>query len=1073
MGRAVGDSVMILDPGDIAGGRLREAIRARTRLDEGRAVRGLLDDGSFEPEARRRIERVARRLVRAIRRRRGQVGGIESFLHEYGLSNREGVALMCLAEALLRIPDADTADRLIREKIGAAAWERHLGRSESLLVNASTWGLMLTGGVVRLGAGHRDLLGILGRLVARSGEPIIREAVRTAMRIVGRQFVMGRTISEALDRAGDDPASRHSFDMLGEAAMTAADAKRYLERYAEAVRAVGRFGRGAEEAERPSVSVKLSALHPRFEFARGPGMVAEVAGRLGRLAALARGEGIGLTVDAEEAARLEPTLDVVDRVLALPGLKGWDGFGIAVQAYQKRAPAVIDWLAARARRDRRRLDVRLVKGAYWDSEIKLAQEAGLDGYPVYTRKSATDLSYIACARRLLGARDALLPQFATHNAHTIAAVLELAREARCPKGGFEFQRLHGMGEALYGFMAEARKRAEEAGHPVRVYAPVGSHEDLLPYLVRRLLENGANTSFVNRIGDDRAPVARLVADPAERLRGLIADGQPIAHPRIPLPCHLFAPERPNSEGLDLADPRDLRPFAQAVAEVAAADHAAAPIIDGAESGGAAARAVQDPADRRRTVGMVREAQGHDVEAALAATTATAAGWAAEPAVGRALALDRAAARMESDRAALVALAIREGGKTVRDAVAEVREAVDLCRYYAARSRADFAGPRPLPGVTGEDNSLALVGRGVFACISPWNFPLAIFTGQVAAALAAGNAVVAKPAEQTPLIAARAVRHLIAAGVPADALALLPGSGEAVGARLVADGRIAGVAFTGSTETAWAINRALAARDAPIVPFIAETGGQNAMIVDSSALPEQVVRDVVTSAFLSAGQRCSALRVLAIQADVADRILEMLAGAMAELVIGDPGRIVTDVGPIIDADAVVALEDHQRTLGQRARLVARAPLPSSLPPGNWFAPSAWEIGIADIPPREVFGPVLHVLRYRADELDSVLDAVAATGYGLTLGIHSRIEAVWDHVRARLGVGNTYVNRSMIGAVVGSQPFGGERLSGTGPKAGGPHYLPRFAVERSLSINTAAVGGNAALFTALDEREPGEP
>jgi RHH-type proline utilization regulon transcriptional repressor/proline dehydrogenase/delta 1-pyrroline-5-carboxylate dehydrogenase len=975
---------------------------------------------------------------------------------------------MCLAEALLRIPDADTANALIQEKIGGATWERHLGHSDSLLVNASTWGLMLTGGFVRLGAGGRDIFGLLGRAVSRSGEPVIREAVRAAMRILGGQFVMGRTIEEALEAAEGDPRARHSFDMLGEAAMTAADAARYFDRYAAATRAVGKSWHGARVEDAPSVSVKLSALHPRFEFARGPGVVAEVASAVVHLAELARGQGIGVTVDAEEAARLEPTLDVFERVFADAALAGWDGLGIAVQAYQKRAPAVIDWLVALARGAGRRIPVRLVKGAYWDTEIKLAQEAGLDGYPVYTRKAATDLSYLVCARRMFAASGALVPQFATHNAHTVAAVIELAREANCARGAFEFQRLHGMGEALYGFMAEAPSRAAVGGHPVRIYAPVGSHEDLLPYLVRRLLENGANTSFVNRIGDDRAPIGRLIGDPAERMGERLAKGKGAAHPRIPLPADLFGSGRRNSAGIDLNDPRALTALKGLVETAAEQDHAAGPILHGRDAGNGAARRVLSPADLGRVVGTVREADTADVEAALAMAAGAARAWSDTPAEARAETLERAAQRIEDDHAALMALAMLEGGKTVRDAVAEVREAVDLLRYYAACARADFA-PRALPGVTGEENSLALAGRGVFACISPWNFPLAIFTGQVAAALAAGNAVIAKPAEQTPLIAARAVRHLLEAGVPGEVLAFLPGPGESIGARIVGDRRVNGVAFTGSTETAQAINRVLAARDGPIARLIAETGGQNAMIVDSSALPEQVVRDVVTSAFLSAGQRCSALRLLIVQEDVADRMLAMLAGAMAELRIGDPAMIATDVGPVIDADALSMLEDYAAALARNHRVIARVPLPEGLLKGHWFQPVAIDIGLDALPPREVFGPILHVVRYRADDLDRALDAVAATGYGLTLGIHSRLESTWTRVRKRLRVGNTYINRSMIGAAVGSQPFGGEGLSGTGPKAGGPRYLTGFALERTLSVNITAMGGNPALLAALDEDE----
>ncbi|TDI67036.1 MAG: bifunctional proline dehydrogenase/L-glutamate gamma-semialdehyde dehydrogenase PutA [Alphaproteobacteria bacterium] len=1044
-------------------------------MDERRAVRGLLAAGSFTPAARSRIDLGARRLVRAIRRRRKNEAGLESFLAEYSLSTHEGVALMCLAEALLRIPDAATADRLIEEKIGGSAWARHLGQSDSLLVNASTWGLMLTGEVVRLGSAGRDFSDFLGRLIARSGEPVIRQAVRAAVRIIGRQFVMGRTIEEARGRTADAPGLRYSFDMLGEAAMTAGDAERYFQRYAQAIADLeahpgpGNGPGGLHGAD--SLSVKLSALHPRFEFAQAPRAVGEVAERLGDLAQRAAAAGIGLTVDAEEAARLEPTLDVVEAVAARPGLAGWDGLGLCVQAYQRRAPAVIDWLVALAGGGRRRFCLRLVKGAYWDTEIKAAQEAGLDGYPVFTRKSATDLSYLACARKMFAQGDALYPQFATHNAHTVAAVIELASEAGVAKGGFEFQRLHGMGEALYGHMAAAGRHAAEGGHPLRIYAPVGSHQDLLPYLVRRLLENGANTSFVNRINDASAPLARLVGDPAVRLKGLMAAGAPVPHPRICAPRDLFAPERPNSRGLDLADPGDLGPLADAMTSAARRRFEAAPLIGGRAVKEGAPRPVGAPADQSRQVGRVWEARAKDVEAALCATHRAAPDWAAVPAAERAACLDRAADAMEADAPSLVLLLVHEGGKTIADGLAEVREAVDFCRYYAARARADFAEPSILPGITGEENSVALTARGVFACISPWNFPLAIFMGQVSAALAAGNAVIAKPAEQTPLVAQRAVGHLIASGVPAGALALLPGSGQRVGGHLVRDHRVNGVAFTGGTETAARINRALAAREGAIIPLIAETGGLNAMIVDSSALAEQVVGDVLRSAFGSAGQRCSGLRLLVLQDDVADRTLKMLAGAMAELVVGDPARLTTDVGPIIDREARAGLRAYSRALAARARLIARTPLPAGLDRGHWFAPVAYEIGPGDIPQREVFGPVLHVLRFSAKGLDRVLDRVAATGYGLTLGIHSRIEATWARVRARVPAGNVYVNRAMTGAVVGSQPFGGEGLSGTGPKAGGRHYLPRFATERTLSVNTAAAGGNASLFASLEEPGPG--
>jgi RHH-type proline utilization regulon transcriptional repressor/proline dehydrogenase/delta 1-pyrroline-5-carboxylate dehydrogenase len=1035
---------------------LRAAIRDSHLSEESAAVARILDAAALSAEMRQRIVERARRLVAVIRRERVRAGGIDAFLHEYALSSEEGVALMCLAEALLRIPDADTVDRLIRDKIGEANWERHLGHSHSIFVNASTWALMLTGRLLRKEPQEVELRGALRRLVMRSGEPVVRQAVTAAMRILSRQFVIGRTIEEALERA--KPAERrgwrHSYDMLGEAARTAADAARYAEAYDRAIAAVGAAAAGREPAEAPGISVKLSALHPRYEMAQRERVLAEMMPVLGALARHARRVGIGFTIDAEEADRLELSLDVFEALAAAPDLAGWDGLGLAVQAYQKRALPLLDWLADLARRTRRRLMVRLVKGAYWDTEIKRAQERGLASYPVYTRKVATDVSYLACARRLLADGSAFYPQFATHNAHTLAAVFEMAG----PRRDYEFQRLHGMGEALYRQVIGA----ENLDRPCRIYAPVGSHEDLLPYLVRRLLENGANTSFVNRIVDEREPVEAIVADPITRLALLPTK----PHPRIPVPSDLYGPARRNSHGLDLSAPNVLLELRTALAAARERPWTAAPLVDGVEMPGAALP-VLDPSDRRRQIGTVVAAAPEALERALALAQRAAASWERTPAEARAAALERAADLYESHRAELMTLVIREAGRTIPDALAEVREAVDYLRYYALRARADFARPEPMPGPTGERNEVALHGRGVFACISPWNFPLAIFTGQIAAALAAGNAVIAKPAEETPLIAARAVRLLHQAGIPTAILHLLPGTGEAVGAPLVADTRVQGVAFTGSTETARLINLALARRPGPIVPFIAETGGQNAMIVDSSALPEQVVTDVLTSAFNSAGQRCSSLRLLYVQEDIAPRLLAMLSGAMSELAIGDPGLIATDIGPIITAAACEALARHAARMAGEGRLLQQCRLPPDTENGTFFAPRAFEIDSARRLQREVFGPILHVVRWRADGLDAVLDEIAATGYGLTLGIHSRIDATVRHILARLKIGNSYVNRNMIGAVVGVQPFGGEGLSGTGPKAGGPRYLHRFAVERTLAVDTTASGGNAALLSLQDE------
>ena len=1031
-------------------GELREKIRASCRLDENDAATRILAAADLPIAAKQRIAEHASRLVAAVRRERQGKGGIDAFLNEYALSTREGVALLCLAEALLRIPDRETVDALIRDKIGGADWQRHLGHSESLFVNASTWALMLTGRLLREEPGSPDWRAVTRRLAARSGEPILRQAVTTAMRILSRQFVIGRTIEEALDHARGFEAAgaRHSYDMLGEAAHTAADAERYYAAYEHAIATIGAAARGRAIEAAPGISVKLSALHPRYEPAQRERVIAELLPRLLDLAVKAKAHRIGFTIDAEEADRLDLSLDLVESLALAPALAGWNGLGLAVQAYQKRALPLLDWLADCARRGRRRLMVRLVKGAYWDTEVKRAQERGLAGYPVYTRKLATDVSYLACAQRLFDAGDAFYPQFATHNAHTLAAVRELAGKRR----EWEFQRLFGMGEALY-------EAAEP--WPCRVYAPVGEHRDLLPYLVRRLLENGANTSFVNRIVDEREPIEKIVADPLDGL-ARIADKP---HPRIPLPRDLYAPARVNSAGLDLTDLPTLSSLRDGLAEALARPHHAAPIVAGAEGRGEGAP-LRDPSDRRRMIGSAVSAAPDDIERALAAAARGAGGWEAMPPGERAGRLERAAELFEENRALLMALVIREGGRTIPAASSEVREAVDGLRYYARRARVDFAA-EPLPGPTGERNELSLHGRGVFLCISPWNFPLAIFTGQIAAALAAGNAVLAKPAEETPLVAAAATRLLHRAGVPAEVLHLLPGTGEEVGAPLVGDPRVGGVAFTGSTETARAINLALARRPGPIVPLIAETGGQNAMIVDSSALAEQVVADVLTSAFDSAGQRCSALRLLFLQEEIAKPVLDMLTGAMAELEIGDPALLATDVGPLIGEGARATLARHAGRMRREGRLLYECVLPPGTEHGSFFAPRLFEIDGPGRLDREVFGPILHVVRWRADRLHAVLEGIAATGYALTLGIHSRLDATQRRILEGLGVGNSYVNRNMIGAVIGVQPFGGERLSGTGPKAGGPRYLHRFATERTLSVDITAAGGNATLLSLGEE------
>jgi RHH-type proline utilization regulon transcriptional repressor/proline dehydrogenase/delta 1-pyrroline-5-carboxylate dehydrogenase len=1019
--------------------------------DEAACVEHLLDVARLPHDASARIQRRAAELVAAVRRQQVSAGGIDAFMREYDLSSQEGVVLMCLAEALLRIPDAHTADRLIEDKLRDGRWEAHLGASGSLFVNASTWALMLAGRVLELDdrASH-DLPGYMARLVARAGEPVVRQALRHAMRVLGRQFVMGRTIDEALGRAAS-PEQRgylHSFDMLGEAALIAADAQRYFDIYLQAIEAVGRSQQPAGSPAAAGVSVKLSALHPRYEVAQAERVQTELGSRLLALARHAHASGIALTVDAEESERLELSLHLFAALAADPSLHGYQGLGLAVQAYQKRAIAVIDWVVALGRRTGRRIPVRLVKGAYWDAEVKRAQERGLPGYPVFTRKSSTDVSYLACARRMLQANGELYPMFATHNAHTVCAILEMSGGRR----DFEFQRLHGMGEELY--------REVLGSEPVacRVYAPVGSHEELLPYLVRRLLENGANSSFVHRIVDARVPVESIVADPIAQVESLAHK----PHPRIPLPRELFAPRRMNSRGYNLADPATLALLESQMNAIPGA-WTAGPISAGQPRPGVDERHVHNPADLSQPLGSTSDASDALLDAALAAAHAAQPGWDLRPASERAAILLRAADLFEHDAPVLVALCIREAGRTLADAIAELREAVDYLRYYAREAADTFGRPLRLAGPTGESNELWLEGRGVFACISPWNFPLAIFTGQIAAALAAGNTVLAKPAEQTTLTGARAVRLLLQAGVPGDVLHYLPGPGERVGARLVADPRVAGIAFTGSTQTAREIDRALSRRDGALAALIAETGGQNAMIADSSALPEQVVLDALSSAFNSAGQRCSALRVLCLQEEIAPRVLDLLAGAMDELVVGDPAKLQTDIGPVIDEDARGLLRQHVERMRAHGCAVRELALPAACDRGTFFPPTLIEISSLRLLEREVFGPVLHVVRYRAERLDAVIGDINATGYGLTLGIHSRIESQVQAIHRRCRVGNVYVNRNMIGAVVGVQPFGGRGLSGTGPKAGGPGYLHAFASERTVSVNTAAVGGNATLLS----------
>ena len=974
----------------------------------------LLQSAGLSAARDERIDRTAARLIEAIRSNDDPLGGVEDMLREFALSTKEGLALMVLAEALLRVPDARTADRFIEDRLGQGDFVHHETRSSAFLVNASAWALGMSARVIQPGETPQ---GTIGRLAKRLGVPAVRAATRQAMRLMGSHFVLGETIEAALERAQPHtaPAPRYSFDMLGEGARTAADAERYFNSYASAIDAIGRGAGHRPLPDRPGISVKLSALHPRYEAVSHRRVMTELVPRLIDLARRAKTHDLNFTVDAEEADRLELSLDVIAAALADASLKGWDGFGLAIQAYQKRASEVIEYVDGLARALDRRMMVRLVKGAYWDTEIKRAQERGLDDYPVFTRKAMTDLNYVACARKLLALRPRIFPQFATHNALTVATVLELADG----EASFEFQRLHGMGEALYAQLSQDRP-----GLACRTYAPVGSHRDLLAYLVRRLLENGANSSFVALAADQSIPVATLLRRPAD----IIGTPENARHPDIALPHDLYRPQRLNSRGIEFGERAALEQLVAAVAD--SPKH-----ID---------RAVDiRPENVPRVVAAARDGFG---------------AWSRTTAESRAGMLERAADLLEQRRARFIALLQSEGGKTLDDALSEIREAADFCRYYAAEGRKLFGVGEAMPGPTGESNVLRLRGRGVFVAISPWNFPLAIFLGQVTAALMAGNSVIAKPAEQTPLIAAEAIRLLQEAGIPASALHLAQGDGR-IGAALVAHPDIAGVVFTGSTEVARSINRTLAAKDGPIVPLIAETGGINAMIVDATALPEQVADDVVTSAFRSAGQRCSALRLLYVQDEVADRMIEMIAGAARELKIGDVSDVSVQVGPVIDAEAKHRLDAHIA----RMKKEARVHFVGTAPDGNFVAPHIFELSRADQLTEEVFGPVLHVVRYPADGLAAVLQSIERTGYGLTLGIHSRIDDTVEDVIDRLQTGNVYVNRNMIGAVVGVQPFGGHGLSGTGPKAGGPHYLARFATEQTVTINTAAAGGNAALLS----------
>ncbi|MDF1655184.1 MAG: bifunctional proline dehydrogenase/L-glutamate gamma-semialdehyde dehydrogenase PutA [Coxiellaceae bacterium] len=1045
---------MLFDSLSLSQSPLRQKITQAYYLNENEAVDRLIDFARFDQQSSHQAGETARRLIEAVRKDGSNRSGIEAFMYHYDLSCEEGILLMCLAEALLRIPDKETENLLIEDKLTSANWEAHLGSSESGFVNAATWGLSMTGKLLNnKQRGGKYMQSIWRRMLKRSGEPVIRRAVREVMKVLTQQFVVGRTIEEALSRSKKQVKQgySYSYDMLGEAARTQADADEYFKSYQHAIEVVGRKTQQHDIFQAPGISVKLSALHPRYEFANQESVVPYMVERLKQLALLAKQHHVSLTVDAEEAYRLDISLDIIERVFADPDLKDWQGLGLAIQAYQKRCFYLIDWLVDMAKRHNKTLQVRLVKGAYWDTEVKFSQVEGYQDYPVFTRKMGTDVSYIACAKKLLAANDVIYPQFATHNAYSVAAILTLMGDD-VHRYRFEFQNLQGMGKALHDTIVAKQKLNLHS----RIYAPVGVHEDLLPYLVRRLLENGANSSFVNKVVDDETSIDDLIENPIDKL----ASYSDKKNTQIPLPADLYGKVRKNSAGIDLTDIPELSALHKGLTDAGKNSY-----VYGCEHDKNALIPVYSPADKRCLVGEVHYVSQADVSQAIEQASSAFASWTRGDLKQRADILNAIADLLEQHSDELMFLAIREAGKTVPDAIAEIREAVDFCRYYAAQGK-KVLKVKNMPGPTGETNQLMMQGRGVVCCISPWNFPIAIFTGQVTAALMAGNCVLAKPAEQTSLVAMRVVELMHEAGVPKEVLHCLPGRGEDVGARLVDDERVAAVIFTGSTQTAKGIQKALANRQGAIVPLIAETGGINAMIADSSALHEQLVDDVISSAFGSAGQRCSALRVLFVQEEAADDVITMLKGAMATLKVGDPALLNTDVGPVIDQDALDMLQSHAQRMDQKAELLHRVEVPAHLD-GNFFAPCAYLLKDASQLDREVFGPVLHVVRYKQSELDKTIDAINHFGYGLTFGVHSRISDVVDYITDRIEVGNVYVNRNMIGAVVGVQPFGGCHLSGTGPKAGGPHYLLRLCDEKTITINTTAAGGNASLMSLGDE------
>lgn len=1021
------------------------------RISEDQLIPYLIELAALSDDQKITVQNTAIALIACVRQTKLKSLSIENFLQTYDLSSQEGLALMCLAEALLRIPDQHTQTIIIRDKIGSISWGDTFSKSDTVFAKLTSLGLATTDALLTWGLDRQGFLGSLSSISRKLTEPMIRQSIGQVMRLLGRQFVMGETIEGALRRArqAEKKGYRHSYDMLGEAAKTMDDANRYYQSYLQAIQAIARSRIVGDIFHQPSISIKLSALHPRYELAQKERVLSELYPRLRDLTYTAKDLGIALTIDAEESERLELSLELLSLLVQDPYLANWNGLGVAVQAYQKRSPAIIDWLADLGQAHNRRLCIRLVKGAYWDSEIKKSQENGLADYPVYTRKVYSDLSYIACAKRMLAHPEAIYSQFATHNAYTLATIMELAQGHH-----FEFQRLHGMGEALYDQIVSQNI-------PCRIYAPVGRHEDLLAYLVRRLLENGANTSFVNKIYDETIPIDELVGDPVDQARL----AHPISHPLIPLPKTMLLPYRLNSNGYDLMDQEKIAQLTHLVRHMPKAfPHHVKPLLAQEYTSEHLALEIYNPSDVNCLVTRCTFANEGAILAALEAADNYAETWRQTSVEERAHLLDKLANQLEAQMPHFMGLLIYEGGKSWNDAIAEVREAIDFCRYYANQARHLMDKPLILPGPTGERNELSFHGRGVFICISPWNFPLAIFLGQVAAALVTGNCVIAKPAQQTPLIAHEICKLAFEVGIPRQALQFLPAKGSMVGRILLTDPRVSGVAFTGSTDVAWTINQTLSQRRCAIAPLIAETGGINAMIVDSSALPEQVVTDIITSAFQSAGQRCSALRLLFLQEDTAERILTMLKGAMTEIAVGSPHLFSTDVGPVIDGPSQEQLYNHSRYLENTAKLIFSVPIPDNLN-GYYVPPQVWELDHADQLTEEIFGPILHVVRYKAGDLPTVMQTINKKGFGLTLGLHTRIDETVEIVRRMCKSGNFYVNRSMIGAVVGVQPFGGEGLSGTGPKAGGPHYLLRFCTEHTFTQDTTAAGGNASLLASL--------